>query len=157
MSTPVALEERKPLPVRQRMAAYLAVAAARLLTTLPPAHIRTALRVARCGAAPANAAQAQAARDAVVAVSTRCAGQGCLQRSLAATLLCRLGGTWPTWCTGVRTAPFRAHAWVEVDGVPIGEPTHPGYYTPTLTLVQSMSERSCKSVPSQARGPASGL
>ncbi|MCQ4045089.1 lasso peptide biosynthesis B2 protein [Streptomyces rubrisoli] len=123
--------------------AYLAVATARLLTTLPPAHIRTALRIARCSAAPADVAQAQAARDAVVAVSTRCAGQGCLQRSLATTLLCRLGGTWPTWCTGVRTVPFRAHAWVEVDEVPVGEPTPPGYYTPTLTVP-------CRSRPERA-------
>jgi hypothetical protein len=22
-------------------------------------------------------------------------------------------GVWPTWCTGVRTPPFSAHAWVE--------------------------------------------
>ncbi|WP_443072538.1 lasso peptide biosynthesis B2 protein [Streptomyces sp. RPT161] len=52
----------------------------------------------------------------------------------ASALLCRLGGTWPTWCTGVRTTPFRAHAWVEVGGVPIGEPVPAGYYTPTLKV-----------------------
>ncbi|MGH3242292.1 MAG: lasso peptide biosynthesis B2 protein, partial [Spirillospora sp.] len=79
------------------------------------------LRSVSRGARPATAAEAQAARDAVVSVSVRCAGQGCLQRSVATVLLCRLGGAWPDWCTGVLTQPFRAHAWVEVAGTPIGE------------------------------------
>ncbi|GAA0490035.1 lasso peptide biosynthesis B2 protein [Streptomyces sp. NPDC046215] len=134
MSCPIALGRAAPPPVRRRLAARLAALAARLLAALPPRRIRTALTVLRTGAAPATAGQALAAREAVVAVSTRCAGQNCLQRSLATALLCRMGGTWPTWCTGVRTAPFRAHAWVEVDGVPIGEREPPGYYTPTLTV-----------------------
>jgi hypothetical protein len=40
---------------------------------------------------------------------------------VATALLCRLGGGWPDWCTGIRTQPFRAHAWVEVDGAAVGE------------------------------------
>ncbi|WP_234347723.1 lasso peptide biosynthesis B2 protein, partial [Streptomyces specialis] len=64
----------------------------------------------------------------------RPAGQGCLQRALTAALLRRMGGSWPTRCTGVRVAPFRAHVWGEVDGVPVGEPAPPGYRTPTLTV-----------------------
>lgn len=134
MSAPLALEGRRTLRPRQRLAARLAVAAARPLAALPPRRIRTALRLLRTGAHPATAAQAQAARDAVVTVSTRCAGQHCLQRSLATALLCRMTGSWPTWRTGVRTAPFRAHAWVEADGRPVGEPHPAGYYTPTLTV-----------------------
>ncbi|WP_407702265.1 lasso peptide biosynthesis protein [Streptomyces specialis] len=35
-----------------------------------------------------------------------------------------MGGSWPTWCTGVRVAPFRAHVWGEVDGVPVGAAAH---------------------------------
>jgi hypothetical protein len=58
----------------------------------------------------------------VVSVSTLCAGQGCLPRSIAAALLCRARGSWPGWCVGVRTAPFAAHAWIEADGDPVGEP-----------------------------------
>jgi hypothetical protein len=134
MSTPIALAERAPLPARRRLTARLAVGAARLLAALPPRRLTAVLRLARRGAAPATAAQAQAARDAVVAVSTRCAGQGCLPRSLATVLLCRLGGCWPTWCTGVRTAPFRAHAWVEADGVPVGEPEPAGYFTLMMSV-----------------------
>ncbi|MDF5752458.1 lasso peptide biosynthesis B2 protein [Spongiactinospora sp. TRM90649] len=55
-------------------------------------------------------------------------------RRWAPALLCRLHGAWPTWCTGVRTDPFRAHAWVQVDGRPIGEPFPPGYYQPTMII-----------------------
>ncbi|MFG3256070.1 lasso peptide biosynthesis B2 protein [Streptomyces sp. NPDC048172] len=134
MSVPFALEERPSVPLRRRLAARLAVAAARALIPLPPRRLRAALRLLRTGARPATTAQAAAARDAVVTVSTRCAGQHCLQRSLATALLCRMTGNWPTWRTGVRTSPFRAHAWVEADGQPIGEPHPAGYYTPTITI-----------------------
>ncbi|MEU7132978.1 lasso peptide biosynthesis B2 protein [Streptomyces sp. NPDC046261] len=134
MSTPLALPEQPALPVGTRVAARLAVAIARVLAALPPRRIRAVLHLARVGAAPATADQAGAARAAVVAVSPRCAGPRCLQRSLATVLLCRLKGSWPTWHTGVRTSPFRAHAWVEAAGHPIGEPEPPGYYTPTLTV-----------------------
>ncbi|MFI1259068.1 lasso peptide biosynthesis B2 protein [Streptomyces netropsis] len=134
MTVPCALETRAPLPWRRRAAALLAVAAAHLIGSLSPRRIYTTLTFLRTGTAPATAAQAQAARDAVVAVSVRCAGQGCLQRSIATALLCRLSGVWPTWKSGVRMAPFRAHAWVEAEGVPIGEAEPLGYYTPTLTV-----------------------
>ncbi|GCE01079.1 lasso peptide biosynthesis B2 protein [Embleya hyalina] len=134
MTTPSALEAGRPLTRRRNVTARLAVGAARVVAALPPRGIRATLHLARTGATPATAAQAQAARDAVVAVSLRCAGRGCLQRSLATALLCRLGGTWPTWCTGVRTGPFRAHAWVEVDGTPVGELEPTGYYHLTLSV-----------------------
>lgn len=70
----------------------------------------------------------------MVAVSLLCAGDGCLPRSLATALLCRLRGTWPTWCAGARTAPFAAHAWVEVAGEPVGEPHPAGYYRALVTV-----------------------
>ncbi|MCD9142944.1 lasso peptide biosynthesis B2 protein [Streptomyces albireticuli] len=128
MSRPTVPEARETLPLRRRPAALLAVGAARLLVLLPPRRIRRALTLARRGASPATAEEALAARRAVVALSTRCAGEGCLQRSIATALLCRMRGVWPDWCTGVRTGPFRAHAWVEVAGLPIGESHSPGYY-----------------------------
>ncbi|WP_187284840.1 lasso peptide biosynthesis B2 protein [Streptomyces sp. uw30] len=128
MSQPMVPAVRSRLPLRRRPAALLATAAARLIVALKPHRIRLVLCRVRRGATPATARQALAAREAVVAVSARCAGEGCLQRSVATALLCRLRGVWPTWCTGVRTAPFRAHAWVEVDGLPVGEPHRPGEY-----------------------------
>jgi hypothetical protein len=70
----------------------------------------------------------------VVATSLHCAGRYCLPRSLAVTLLCRLRGSWPTWCTGVRTAPFAAHAWIAVDHQPVDEPADTSTYRPLLRV-----------------------
>ncbi|GLZ31279.1 hypothetical protein Lesp02_34670 [Lentzea sp. NBRC 105346] len=122
MSAPVTLDEGVRLPVWRRGAPLLAVIAARVLARAKPYRIRRILERLRRGAAPATHGQALAARQHVVAVSTMCAGRYCLQRSLAAALLCRMRGTWPTFCTGVRTSPFYAHAWIAVDGVAVGEP-----------------------------------
>lgn len=122
------------LPLRRRLTARCAVGAARLLVLLPPRRIGQVLRTASRGARPATAAEALGARQAVVTVSARCAGQHCLERSIAAALLCRLGGSWPDWCTGVRTQPFRAHAWIEVQGSAIGEAEDTAEYHPTMAV-----------------------
>ncbi|MEV5480568.1 MULTISPECIES: lasso peptide biosynthesis B2 protein [Streptomyces] len=134
MSQSMTLDQRARLPLLRRLLPLLAVGAARPLARLKPARLRAVLEFARRGAAPASAGQAQRAREQVVSVSLRCAGQNCLQRSLATALLCRARGVWPTWCTGVRTHPFTAHAWVEAEGRLIGEPHPEGYYKPLLTV-----------------------
>jgi Transglutaminase-like superfamily len=134
MTSPMALPQRERPPWRVRLAAQVAVALARLLARQPPGRIRRLLLVIRRRARPATGLEASAARRAVMAVSVLCAGEGCLQRSLATVLLCRLRGSWPTWCTGVRTMPFGAHAWVEADGVPVDEPHPPGVYRPVITV-----------------------
>ncbi|ASO19091.1 hypothetical protein FHR81_001358 [Actinoalloteichus hoggarensis] len=121
MTMPVMLEPSVPVPWHRRLLARIAVAAAAPLCSLSPRRLRAVLEVLRRGARPATAEQAVAARAAVVSVSVRCAGQGCLQRSIAVVLSTRLTGRWADWCTGVCVEPFRAHAWVEVDGEPIGE------------------------------------
>lgn len=134
MSAPVTLSERRQLPMRQRILPLLAVAVARPLAAVKPARLRQFLEFARRGANPARPEQALRAREQVVAVSLRCAGNGCLQRSIATALLCRAHGSWPTWCTGVRTHPFAAHAWVEAQGGPVGEPHPKGHYKPLLRI-----------------------
>ncbi|MEY9873702.1 hypothetical protein ABH931_003191 [Streptacidiphilus sp. MAP12-33] len=134
MSVQMSLDARLGLPLWRRPLPLLAVGAARVLARVRPARLRKVLEFARRGARPAGASQAQCARDEVVAVSLRCAGNNCLQRSIAAALLCRLRGTWPTWCTGVRTHPFAAHAWIQVDGAPIGEPHPAGFFQPLLSV-----------------------
>ncbi|MFD7711040.1 lasso peptide biosynthesis B2 protein [Streptomyces sp. NPDC059786] len=121
-------------PLGRRLAVHAAVTAARLLARLPPRRIRTALHLARHGAAPADYVQALRARQDVTAVSTLCAGRYCLQRSLATALLCRIDGTWPTWCSGVRTPPFTAHAWVEADGQRVGEPQDTAAYRTMISV-----------------------
>jgi hypothetical protein len=135
MSVPVSPERPARPAWRRRIAARLALAAAWPLVRFPPTRIQRVLALVRRGARPAGAYQVAAARDAVVAVSPRCAaGRGCLPRSLATALLCRMSGAWPTWCTGVRTDPFRAHAWVEAEGAPIGEPEEVSLYHKVITV-----------------------
>ncbi|MFE1770659.1 lasso peptide biosynthesis B2 protein [Streptomyces sp. NPDC059008] len=121
-------------PLGRRAAARTAVAGARLLAHLPPKRLQAVLRAARRGARPADHATALRARQDVTAVSVLCSGHYCLQRSLATALLCRLGGTWPTWSTGVRTPPFAAHAWVEADGRRVGEPDDTVTYRTLLSV-----------------------
>lgn len=107
--------------VVDRFRARMAVVAARALAAVPPERlVRTLSRISR-GAHPADMTIASRARDAVLAVSVRCSGRYCLDRSIAIALVCRMDGTWPQWYSGIATEPFRAHAWVSVDGVPVGE------------------------------------
>ncbi|GGW78988.1 lasso peptide biosynthesis B2 protein [Streptomyces lomondensis] len=137
MSSPeVVAHDPRSVPLRRRLVVRLVVAAARLLATRRPRRVRTVLDRLSRGARPATVEQTRAARDAVVAVSLACAGrEGCLPRSLATALLCRLHGRWPTWCVGARRLPpFGAHAWVEAEGVPVGEEYPPGYFRPLFTV-----------------------
>ncbi|MFI0508400.1 lasso peptide biosynthesis B2 protein [Streptomyces sp. WSLK1-5] len=136
MTTPSALERPTGVPFPQRLAARLVLPLACALALLPPRRIRTILHLARRGATPATVTQAKNARDAMCAVSLRCAGpKGCLPRSLGAALLCRLNGSWPTWCTGVRVVPpFTAHAWIEADGHPVDEGVPDDYFTRLITV-----------------------
>ena len=137
MSMPEAVfHHPRSVPLPQRLLAYLAVGAARLLATQPPRRIRAVLGWLRRGARPATFEQAKAARDTVVAVSLACAArEGCLARSLATVLLCRLRGRWAAWCVGARRVPpFGAHAWVEAGGVPVGEDYPPDYFRTLFTV-----------------------
>ncbi|MDJ1134491.1 lasso peptide biosynthesis B2 protein [Streptomyces iconiensis] len=128
-------------PLRRRITAHTAVGIARLLAHLSPKRLQAILRVLRRGAPPADHATALRARQDVTSVSTLCSGRYCLPRSLATALLCRLRGTWPTWCTGVRTPPFAAHAWVEADGRRVGEPEDTTTYRPLLTVPPQQPHR----------------
>jgi Transglutaminase-like superfamily len=136
MTTPSALEQPTGVPLTRRLTARLVLIPAIALTLLPPRRIRAVLDLARRGGTPATAVQAKNARDAMCAVSLRCAGpKGCLPRSLGAALLCRLGGTWPTWCAGVRVVPpFTAHAWIEAEGRPIDEGVPDDYFNRLIAV-----------------------
>ena len=137
MSMPEAVfYQTRAVPLPRRIVTYLVVGAARLLATRSPRRIRAVLGWLRRGARPATFEQAKAARDAVVAVSLHCAArEGCLARSLATVLLCRLRGQWPTWCVGARRLPpFAAHAWVEADGMMVGEDYPPDYFRVLFTM-----------------------
>ena len=124
------------VPLLKRVTVYALVLVARLLAKQPPQRIAKILRLVRRGAVPASLQTAAWARDSVVEVSLLCAGrEGCLPRSLATALMCRVRGQWPVWCVGVRRLPpFYAHAWVEVDGVPVGEGYPADYFRPLLSV-----------------------
>ena len=131
MTRPEAVWHRPgAVPLPRRMVAYAVIAVARLLATRSPRQIKAVLGRLRRGAKPATYAEAKAARDTIVAVSLTCSGpEGCLPRSLATVLLCRLQGRWPAWCVGTRRMPpFAAHAWVETDGVMVDEGYPPDYF-----------------------------
>lgn len=49
----------------------------------------------------------------------------CLENSLATALTAILMRRSPDWCIGVRLMPYAAHAWVEVEGTPVGEQPEP--------------------------------
>jgi hypothetical protein len=132
MTTPATAEVAKRLPLRRQCWPRVAVGVARLLILLPPARLQRLLGVLSRGTRPATYAEAERARRAAVSVSARCAGLGCLQRSVATVLMCRARGRWADWCTGFRTRPFAAHAWVEVDGVPVDEPGEVGVFHTVL-------------------------
>ncbi|GLH95719.1 hypothetical protein Pa4123_09910 [Phytohabitans aurantiacus] len=126
----------RSVPLPTRLAAHAAVTAARVLARRPPRQIRRLLTRLRRGARPATREQVLDARQAVMAVSLVCAArEGCLPRSLAVVLLCRARGTWAAWCVGTRRLPpFSAHAWVEVDGEPVGEEFPADYFRTFFTV-----------------------
>ncbi|MDJ0465906.1 lasso peptide biosynthesis B2 protein [Streptomyces sp. H27-C3] len=137
MSTSEAVPYRpRSVPAGRRVATRLAVGCAHLLATQPPRRIRAVLALLRRGARPATLDEAAAAHRTVMAVSLSCGGQrGCLPRSLAVVLLCRMRGRWPVWCVGVRARPpFAAHAWVEAEGIPVAEGCTRDYYQRFFTV-----------------------
>jgi Transglutaminase-like superfamily len=134
MTTPVIPEGAQCLAWPRQVGPRCAVGVARLLVLLPPARLQRVLHAISRGASPVGYADALRARQSAVAVSVRCAGLGCLQRSVATVLLCRARGRWADWCTGFRVEPFAAHAWVEVDGRPVGEPHDMSTFRTVLTV-----------------------
>ncbi|MFB9925137.1 lasso peptide biosynthesis B2 protein [Amycolatopsis halotolerans] len=140
MSQPSVVPRRIRLPLHRKLLPLLTVGVATVLIWLSPKHLCAILEFARRGARPATFDQARDARRAVVAISLRCAGDGCLLRSVATALLCRAHGAWPTWRTGVRTQPFSAHAWIEADGQVVDEIHPAGYFAPLLTVAPLTGE-----------------
>ena len=137
MTTPETVGHRPgAVPLPARLLAYAVIGVARVLATRSPARIRAVLGLVRRGARPATYEQAKAARDTVVAVSLTCAArEGCLPRSLATALLCRLHGSWPAWCVGARRLPpFAAHAWVEAEGAMVDEDYPADYFRPLVRV-----------------------
>ncbi|MDG5803788.1 lasso peptide biosynthesis B2 protein [Streptomyces ossamyceticus] len=123
MSAPIMPEAGISLSRTLALRARIAVGVAFLVCAMSPQRIQRVLTWVVKGAGRPSPPDVARWRGAVNTVSRRCAGEGCLQRSIAVVLLCRSFGVAPTWKTGFRPSPFVAHAWVEVDGAAVGEPT----------------------------------
>ncbi|MFD7997408.1 lasso peptide biosynthesis B2 protein [Streptomyces mexicanus] len=63
--------------------------------------------------------------------------------SLATALSCRIRGSRPTWCTGVRTPPFTAHTRIEAEGRSGGEPADTTAYRTNVTVRPPRRHRAC--------------
>lgn len=58
----------------------------------------------------------------------------CLESSVAGTVAVALSGRRAHWVHGIAGDPVRMHAWVEADGLPVGEPPSTNCYTPLLRI-----------------------
>lgn len=137
MSYEVTIGQRHaPAGFGRRVRVFLAVTAGLLLRRLKPERIEAVLRRVRGSVRPSTPEEALRARADIVAASARCAyREGCLPRSVAVSILCRLEGHWASWCVGVKTQPpFGAHAWVEVREQPVGEGTPAGYFAKLIAV-----------------------
>ncbi|WP_420329968.1 lasso peptide biosynthesis B2 protein [Rothia halotolerans] len=104
------------------MFALAAVSVAVVLSRMRPERIVRILNRLNRSCPEASEELCSWVRAAVCNVSLTCRGpKGCLHRSIATAIGCRLMGASATWCTGFALAPFRAHAWVELEGNPIDE------------------------------------
>lgn len=108
---------------QEALLARLSVGVAFVLCLMPPRLLRSSMSLLVSSGKRPTLDSAERYRALVVSVSTLCAGEGCLPRSVATATLARLHGHGLTWCTGIREQPFLAHAWVEVHRAPVGEVT----------------------------------
>lgn len=89
-----------------------------------------------------NRVHASASQDEALAVvrATRQAAAwwpgraACLEISLTAAWLAALQGRTVTWCHGVQVRPYTFHAWVEADGLPVGEPATTSSFLRTMAI-----------------------
>lgn len=141
MSLPIRPEERWATSRKLRVLARPATLLARVLVMLPPITLHRVLTLVTIGTGRPEGRKVLEWRNAVNTVSKRCAGHGCLQRSVAVMLLAAAHRKSPEWCTGFRTDPFTAHAWVELDGQPIGEAAAISGYKRVMTIRPKWSKK----------------
>jgi Transglutaminase-like superfamily len=89
----------------------------------------------RWPARPAVRADAEQATRAIrYAARVIPARVACLEESIAAMLALALMGKRVNWCHGIATDPIRFHAWIEVGGQPVDEPSSTSLCTPVLRI-----------------------
>lgn len=135
MEIPLFSEQPKQVSNGARWFARLAILLSAPLNWLPPSMIEKILSRLTRRYPSASKEQVQVIRDAVCTVSKRCRSQeGCLRRSLAVVVATSLKRRSVSWCTGYALEPFRAHAWVELNNIPIGEPDEISLYSKVISV-----------------------
>lgn len=131
----VSLKPQLKVTSRDRWRARLLLPIVFILVRRQPEQLNRSLKRMAHGRPAASRQLVERAMDSIVAVSKRCAGRYCLDRATATAVFCWSEGYWPEWHAGAAIDPFRAHAWVSVDGDPVREPTSLNKYFVTMVSV----------------------
>ena len=121
MSSPVRMEQRTKLSVKNKITALFCANVSFFLIKLPPKKLSKIIEKLSKNTRKALPKEVESWRTSINSINVRCAGNGCLQRSVAVMLRGIIARRTPDWVSGFQVSPFIAHAWVEVDGIPIGE------------------------------------
>lgn len=121
MSSPVRMEQRTKLSVKNKITALFCANVSFFLIKLPPKKLSEVIEKLIKNTRKALPKEVESWRTSINSINVRCAGNGCLQRSVAVMLRGIIARRTPDWVSGFQVSPFIAHAWVEVDGIPIGE------------------------------------
>ena len=121
MSSPVRMEQRTKLSVKNKITALFCANVSFFLIKLPPKKLSEVIEKLSKNTRKALPKEVESWRTSIKSINVRCAGNGCLQRSVAVMLRGIIARRTPDWVSGFQVSPFIAHAWVEVDGIPIGE------------------------------------
>lgn len=121
MSSPVRMEQRTKLSVKNKIIALFCANVSFFLIKLPPKKLSEIIEKLSKNTRKAFPKEVESWRISINSINVRCAGNGCLQRSVAVMLRGIIARRTPDWVSGFQLSPFIAHAWVEVDGIPIGE------------------------------------
>ena len=121
MSSPVRMEQRTKLSVKNKITALFCANVSFFLIKLPPKKLSEVIEKLSKNTRKALPKEVESWRTPINSINVRCAGNGCLQRSVAVMLRGIIARRTPDWVSGFQVSPFIAHAWVEVDGIPIGE------------------------------------
>ena len=121
MSSPVRMEQRTKLSVKNKITALFCANVSFFLIKLPPKKLSEVIEKLSKNTRKALPKEVESWRTSINSINVRCAGNGCLQRSVAVMLRGIIARRTPDWVSGFQLSPFIAHAWVEVDGIPIGE------------------------------------
>ncbi|MDQ8651420.1 lasso peptide biosynthesis B2 protein [Enterococcus sp. FR068] len=128
-------EQIDPVSFSARFLARLSLILSAPLNWMSPGRIEKILVKLIKNNPPASEKQVKIARNAVCIVSSRCRSQeGCLRRSLAVVIVLWLQRKSVSWCTGYAQEPFRAHAWIELNECPIGEPVEVQIYSKAICV-----------------------